>query len=124
MSVDMERYGALRLEEKCRPLLRGEEAIELRKDIKLKSSKAKKPKVELASDADVDLFEALRACRKQFADELNVPPYMIFHDSTLQEMCISKPRNMDEFAEISGVGEQKLEKYGPGFLAAIAEHEA
>jgi ATP-dependent DNA helicase RecQ len=124
MSVDMERYGALRLEEKCRPLLRGEEAIELRKDIKLKSSKAKKPKVELANDADVDLFEALRACRKQFADELNVPPYMIFHDSTLQEMCVSKPRNMDEFAEISGVGEQKLEKYGPGFLAAIAEHEA
>ncbi len=124
MSVDMERYGALRLEEKCRPLLRGEEAIELRKDIKLKSSKAKKPKVELANDADVDLFEALRACRKQFADELNVPPYMIFHDSTLQEMCVSKPRNMEEFAEISGVGEQKLEKYGPGFLAAIAEHEA
>jgi ATP-dependent DNA helicase RecQ len=124
MSVDMERYGALRLEEKCRPLLRGEESIELRKDIKLKTAKTRKPKVELANDADVDLFEALRACRKQFADELNVPPYMIFHDSTLQEMCVSKPRNMEEFAEISGVGEQKLEKYGPGFLAAIAEHEA
>ncbi len=123
MSVDLERYGALRLEEKCRPLLRGDEGIELRKDSKLKVSKPRKAKVELASDAEMDLFEALRACRKQYADELGVPPYMIFHDSTLQEMALSKPATLDEFAEISGVGANKLDRYGAGFLGAIADFE-
>ena len=123
MSVDMERYGALRLEEKCRALLRGDETIELRKDNKLKISKARKPKVELANDAEMDLFEALRACRKQYADDLGVPPYMIFHDSTLQEMALLKPVTLEEFAEISGVGANKLDRYGAGFLAAIADFQ-
>lgn len=123
MSVDLERYGALRLEEKCRALLRGDEGIELRKDSKLKVSKSRKAKVELASDAEMDLFEALRACRKQYADELGVPPYMIFHDSTLQEMALMKPATLDEFAEISGVGANKLDKYGAGFLGAIADFQ-
>lgn len=124
MRVDLDRYGALCLEEKCRPLLRGDEGIELRKDSKVKVSKARKPKVELASDHEMDLFEILRRCRKDFADELGVPPYMIFHDSTLQEMCVVKPRTLEELGEISGVGERKLDKYGPAFLAAISTHLA
>ncbi len=122
MSVDLERYGALRLEEKCRPVLRGEEAVELRKDTKVKVAAVRKPKVELASDAEMDLFEKLRACRKDFADELGVPPYMIFHDSTLQEMCVQKPATLEEMGEISGVGDKKLERYGPAFLHALLDH--
>jgi len=123
MSVDLERYGALRLEEKCRPLLRGEETIALRQDIKVKTARHQ-TKVRLAPDVDVALWEALRECRREFAEELGVPPYVVFHDSTLQEMCLQLPQNMEAFAELSGVGERKLERYGPGFVSVIAGHLA
>jgi ATP-dependent DNA helicase RecQ len=118
LSVDLERFSALRLEEKCRPLLRGEEQIELRKDIKQKAAK-RTTKTALPLDVDVALWEALRECRRELADEQGVPPYVIFHDSTLQEMCTSVPQSLPEFAQLSGVGERKLDKYGSVFLQAI-----
>ncbi|MEQ8313332.1 MAG: DNA helicase RecQ [Gammaproteobacteria bacterium] len=123
MSVDLDRYGALRLEEKCRPLLRNEETIELRKDIKQKVAR-QRSKVKLAPDVDIALWEALRDCRREFAEELGVPPYVVFHDTTLQEMCVRMPQDMEAFAELSGVGERKLEKYGPGFIRVISDHLA
>lgn len=123
MSVDLERYGALRLEEKCRPLLRGEASIQLRRDIKQKTVR-RQTKTPLASEIDVALWEALRECRRLFAEELGVPPYVIFHDSSLQEMCIMLPRDIQEFGLINGVGERKMEKYGPAFMHIIAEHLA
>jgi ATP-dependent DNA helicase RecQ len=123
MSVDLERYGALRLEEKCRPLLRGEASIQLRRDIKQKTVR-RQTKTPLASEIDVALWEALRECRRLFAEELGVPPYVIFHDSSLQEMCIMLPRDIQEFGIINGVGERKMEKYGPAFMHIIAEHLA
>jgi len=123
MSVDLERYGALRLEEKCRPLLRGEASIQLRRDIKQKTVR-RQTKTPLASEIDVALWEALRECRRQFSEELGVPPYVIFHDSSLQEMCIMLPRDIQEFGLINGVGERKMEKYGPAFMHIIAEHLA
>ena len=121
MSVDLDRYGALVLEEKCRPILRGDESIQLRRDLKLKTVK-RQTKTPLASDIDVKLWEALRECRRLFAEELGVPPYVIFHDSSLQEMCRALPRTMEEFNLISGVGERKMEKYGPAFMAVIVDH--
>jgi len=121
MSVDLERFGALRLEEKCRPLLRGEETIAMRKDSKLKVAK-QQTRVQLAPDIDVALWEALRECRRQFAEEMSVPPYVVFHDATLQEMCLNLPRTMEAFGALTGVGERKLEKYGPGFLRVIEDH--
>lgn len=123
MSVDLDRYGALRLEEKCRPLLRNEETIELRKDIKQKVAR-QRSKVKLAPNVDIALWEALRDCRREFAEELGVPPYVVFHDTTLQEMCVRMPQDMEAFAELSGVGERKLEKYGPGFIRVISDHLA
>ena len=121
MSVDLDRYGALVLEEKCRPILRGDESIQLRRDLKLKTVK-RQTKTPLASDIDVKLWEALRECRRLFAEELGVPPYVIFHDSSLQEMCRTLPRTMEEFNLISGVGERKMEKYGPAFMEVIVDH--
>ena len=121
MRVDLDRYGALALEEKCRPLIRGDESIQLRRDIKLKTVK-RQTKTPLASDVDVALWEALRECRRLFAEELGVPPYVIFHDSSLQQMCRVLPRTMEEFLLINGVGERKMEKYGPAFLGVITEH--
>ena len=121
LSVDLERFGALRLEERCRPLLRGEETIELRRDLKQKTTK-RQTRSPLPNDIDVTLWEALRDCRRGFAEEQNVPPYVIFHDSTLQEMCVSLPSSLERLAEISCVGERKLEKYGPAFVGVINQH--
>ena len=51
-----------------------------------------------------------------------VPPYVIFHDSTLAAMAQARPRRLDDLAGISGVGSAKLQRYGPDFLATIADH--
>ena len=125
LSVDLEGYGALKLQEQCRPLLRGEVSIALRVDQKQKMVK-RQTKTPLPEEVDVGLWEALRECRREQAEEQGVPPYVIFHDSTLIEMCTLLPQTHDEFANLTGVGERKLLKYGDAFLAAIrrAQDEA
>lgn len=69
------------------------------------------------------LFESLRIVRKKLADEANVPPFVIFSDKSLRDMCAKKPTSKQGFLDINGVGENKLEKYGDVFLKAIAEFE-
>lgn len=69
---------------------------------------------------DQAAWDHLRACRKELADKQGVPPYVIFHDTTLFEMLERKPRTIEELGEINGVGAAKLEKYGETFLEAIA----
>jgi ATP-dependent DNA helicase RecQ len=126
LSVDMERYGALRLEEKCRPLLRGEEHIDFRQDPPARADKplrAGRPqKTSLSGDIDATLYDALRECRRQLAEEQQVPPYVIFHNSTLEDMCRLRPRSLVELGLVNGVGGRKLERYGPAFLAALQAH--
>jgi ATP-dependent DNA helicase RecQ len=121
LSVDLERFGALRLEAQCRPLLRGEESIQLRHDVKQQAAK-RQTKTPLPGDIDVALWEALRERRRRFADEQGVPPYVIFHDRTLQEMCVDVPQTLSAFSRLNGVGERKLEKYGAEFLQVIIQH--
>jgi len=121
LSVDMERFGSLRLEEQCRPLLKGEQQIELRRDPKRKAAK-QQTRTSLPVDIDVALWEALRERRRELAEEQGVPPYVIFHDRTLQEMCTTTPQNLAQFGRITGVGERKLDKYGDTFLQVINEH--
>lgn len=65
------------------------------------------------------LFEELRKIRKELADDAGVPPFVIFSDKTLQDMCARKPLTEEEFLEVNGVGANKLEKYGEAFLEAI-----
>ena len=122
LSVDLQGYGALKLQEKCRPLLRGECDIALRLDQKQKVAK-RQTKTPLPDDINVGLWEALRKCRRELAEEQGVPPYVIFHDSTLVEMCSVVPKTLDDFSKLSGVGERKLMKYGEVFLAAIRNAE-
>lgn len=119
ISVELDRFGGIRLEEKCRALLRGEETIELRRDIKQKVVK-KLTVTPLPEDIDVGIWEALRECRRQLAEAQGVPPFVIFHDTTLREMAGSMPKTLDEFGLLSGVGERKREKYGPAFLEVIS----
>jgi ATP-dependent DNA helicase RecQ len=120
LSVDIAQFGSLRLEEKCRPLLRGEQVIELRRDAAGKTTR-KQTQTPLSEDIDVTLWEALRECRRKLAEEQGVPPYVIFHDRSLKEMCVALPSSPVEFGQITGVGERKLDKYGEAFLDTINE---
>jgi len=122
LSVDLQGYGALKLQEKCRPLLRGECEIALRLDQKQKVAK-RQTKTPLPEDINVGLWEALRECRRELAEAQGVPPYVIFHDSTLVEICSVVPKTLDAFSKLSGVGERKLMKYGEAFIAAIKTAE-
>jgi ATP-dependent DNA helicase RecQ len=72
--------------------------------------------------SDRELFQALRQKRLEIARAQNVPPYVIFHDRTLIELAAARPRLRDEMANVPGVGEAKLDRYGPAFLEVIAKH--
>ena len=124
LSVDMNGYGALMLTENCRPYLRGEQPLHLRKEIaKARKAATRKSHANIA-EADRTLWEALRACRKRLADEEGVPPYVVFHDATLMDMLAIRPRNRREMAAVSGVGDRKLERYGEEFLAILNGEDA
>ncbi len=124
LSVNFD-YGQVYLADKCRALLRGDETIELRLDAdkgKQKTASSGKAKFTPVKDEDIDLWEALRACRKRLADDQGVPPFVIFHDATLKEMIESKPDGLQAFSTLSGVGQKKLDKYGSEFLLVLAEY--
>ena len=121
---DHDQHGGLRLTPSAKPLLRGEENLMLREVIR-STKKARVHADKKPLDAsDQPLFDELRALRKTFADENSVPPYVIFHDKTLLEMVAEQPKNLAEMAEISGVGEQKLGRFGEAFLSVIQTHRA
>ena len=120
--ADADRFGGLALTEKCRPLLRGQESIRFRKDPVQKTAK-RLTKTPLPEDIDMALWEALRAHRRELAEEQGVPPYVIFHDSTLQAMAELMPSTLEAFGDLPGVGIRKLDKYGQGFINVIKQHD-
>jgi ATP-dependent DNA helicase RecQ len=75
-----------------------------------------------ASPQSSALFERLRALRKSLADEHGLPPYVVFHDATLREMAERRPLTLNQFAELPGVGQAKLARYGDQFIAVVREH--
>ena len=83
------------------------------------SDKKKKSAASVLSEKDSELFEDLRGLRREIAREENVPPYLIFSDRTLVDMCVKKPQNREQMLQVSGVGDYKLEKYGEAFLSRI-----
>ncbi|MCA3255800.1 MAG: ATP-dependent DNA helicase RecQ, partial [Alphaproteobacteria bacterium] len=122
LRLDVE-HGGLGLGPNARPILKGEQRVELR----LQPERPKRRRERGAramSAADDPLFETLRAVRRRLAAEGGVPPYVIFHDATLREMAEARPATLSAMAEISGVGARKLDAYGPAFLEAIAEFVA
>jgi ATP-dependent DNA helicase RecQ len=72
--------------------------------------------------ADQRLFKHLVSLRRQIASEVGLPPYMIFHDTTLKEICRTLPTDLEAFSRIQGVGQAKLEKYGSRFIELISEY--
>ena len=124
---DGDRYPILKLTEKGKHILFGKEKVSAlkRQDSKKKLSSGKIRGLEQYDEA---LFERLRALRKTLADGQGVPPYIVFSDKTLREMCRRYPSAMPDMAGITGVGTAKLERYGRDFIkeitAYLAEHQA
>jgi ATP-dependent DNA helicase RecQ len=117
--VDHEGYGAIKLAESSRPLLRGDVQLRVREDVRPEGARRKsRPRTDVAP-ADEPLWEALRECRRSLAIEHDVPPYVIFHDATLRQMAALRPQTGAALLEISGVGQAKLERYGERFLAVL-----
>ena len=132
LDVDAE-YGAFLLNRQSWQLMRAQTTLLLRQEDESvraprsraarseRGTSAKSPRAQ-ASAGRSDLFESLRALRKQLAEAQGIPPYVVFHDATLREMATQQPQTLESLAQISGVGKVKLERYGEVFLRAISGH--
>jgi ATP-dependent DNA helicase RecQ len=111
-------YGQLRLNQKSWEVMRSQRPVNIAMPTKVRAEQ-----VETASEinrAEVEvLLEQLRSLRKRLADEQSVPPYVIFHDSTLKLMAQQKPVTSEAFLQLSGVGDRKLTQYGEAFMALL-----
>ncbi len=127
LQVQMEAYGGLSLTEEARPLLRGETKLWLRRDNETskraisRTERVSRTREAFAGAQEDPLWHALKAMRLQLAREQGVPPYVIFHDSTLLEILNHRPVNLTELGRISGVGQAKLARYGDQFLKVLED---
>jgi ATP-dependent DNA helicase RecQ len=111
-----DEYGGLSFGPGARPILKGEETVV----IAVPPTRRKRRR---GDDGPADpLFDALRDVRRTLAQEAGVPPYVVFHDSTLREIAAARPRCLAELGRVQGVGETKLQRYGDAFLAAVRAH--
>jgi ATP-dependent DNA helicase RecQ len=113
-------YAVLSLNVQSREVLREERTVSIA--LAVKPARVKTAADSQPAAADDGLFDQLRKLRKRLSDEAGVPPYVVFHDSTLREMAARMPIDLDQFARLAGVGEAKLARYGAQFTAAIREH--
>ncbi len=103
-------------------MLRGERKVEIRKSRALaEKTEQKKKSAAVEEKAEPALYEKLRNLRGELARKQRVPAYVVFTDAALADMCRKKPKTPEEFLEVSGVGQKKLERYGEVFLKAIRE---
>ncbi|PKO52325.1 MAG: DNA helicase RecQ [Betaproteobacteria bacterium HGW-Betaproteobacteria-20] len=125
---DIEAYGGLKLAESAKPVLKGESDVWLRRDAEVistrkvsKAERGARAKDAYAEVVDDPLWLAMKAKRMELAREQGVPPYVIFHDSTLLEILNRKPESLTEMSQIAGVGQAKLERYGDAFLEVLED---
>ena len=116
-------YPVLILGKKCISLVKGEDRVFMKKAVISSAKQPKKSKTALSLETETDreLFERLRKLRADIAADAGVPPYVVFSDKTLKDMCVKKPHNKASMLDVFGVGENKFEKYGEVFLEAINE---
>ncbi|GAB2878833.1 DNA helicase RecQ [Uliginosibacterium flavum] len=123
--LGVSEFGGLMLQDACRPVLRGETTF-MAKRVRAAAPKAAasvRREIEFESDEARTLWAALRQCRRDLAEEQNVPAYMIFGDATLKQMLDKRPMSLDAMIELSGVGDRKLDAYGSQFLDVIQGHQ-
>lgn len=120
-----EKYSVLKLgnitplkDENTRVIMRTYEEKEPDKKKKIQKA-VRKRSTDALTSAGYDLFEVLRKLRLEIAKEESMPPYIIFSDKTLIDMCVKKPSDEEEMLNVSGVGANKLKKYGQRFLEEI-----
>ena len=122
LDVDTQGHGGLFLvEEKARPILRGETPVLLRQTAPRKATVERPSRGLVASAGEFSqaVFDALRSWRAGEAKSQAVPPYVIFHDATLREIAAAKPANLEELGQIKGVGASKLQRYGSRVLRLL-----
>ncbi|MBE6072984.1 MAG: DNA helicase RecQ [Selenomonas ruminantium] len=112
LAMTESQYPVLTLEPRAYAVLKGQEKV---------YQAMPKPEQE-KEPAAPELFDYLRALRKEIAARDHIPPYVVFSDATLRDMCVVQPATLDEMLDVKGVGELKLEKYGAAFLQCIQEH--
>ena len=112
-------YGGLSFGPGARPILKGEQELTIA--VPPPRRRADRRRNEGPPDP---LFDALRDARRKLASDAGVPPYVIFHDSTLREIAARKPKSLDELGRVQGVGAVKLARYGDAMLAALAPAES
>ncbi|MBM2835734.1 MAG: helicase RecQ [Candidatus Brocadiaceae bacterium] len=118
LKLDGDKYPVLKLNEKSKDVLLRNEKVSLAKPEEAPHIF----KAEAGEDYDRTLFEQLRVLRKTMADREGVPPYVIFHDTSLKEMSTQYPQNVSDLLIISGMGERKLRRYGDAFLHEIVNY--
>lgn len=128
LDMDLDGFGTMRLASAATPILRGDERLHLRqwpdrKKAKAATSKSRKG-IEELDPRDEPLFEELRSWRRETAEALGVPPYVIFHDATLRAIARSHPHDEQELAQVPGIGQRKLEDYATEVLAITMEYAA
>tara|TARA_B100000678_G_scaffold291025_1_gene305868 strand:+ start:1293 stop:3305 length:2013 start_codon:yes stop_codon:yes gene_type:complete len=117
-------YGTLALGEAAGPVLKGEQAVPLRRDVagRVGSARVRKTAATDVAPADRDLFEALRAWRAETAREQGVPAYVVFGDATLRALAATRPTSAAGLEGITGIGAKKKDAYGDAVLAVVAAH--
>ncbi len=113
---DHDSYGALRLTEESRAVLKGERQVEMRRTV---ARKVKPVKTRYRSGADSALLAKLKTWRTAQARSQSVPPYVVFHDATLAQIAAAQPRDLNALSGIAGIGAKKLERYGPALLELL-----
>jgi len=117
---DHDAYGGLRLTETARAVLKGEQAVQMRRAAPSRGrAQVRRTAATVLQDVDADLLSRLKAWRSDAARAQSVPPYIVFHDRTLAEIASARPASLDALGGISGVGAKKLERYGPALLALL-----
>jgi ATP-dependent DNA helicase RecQ len=121
LSEAQDGYSVLSLNEQSWPVLRGERPVSIARAVKPARRSEDGTRAPTAADS---LFERLRALRKRLADENGLPPYVVFHDSTLREMAERMPLDLEQFEALPGVGQAKLARYGEQFINVVREYRA
>ena len=120
--LDQTEHGGLSLGSGARAILKGERPFEIAVPPPSRRGPARRDRQGIANPVGDPLFEALRARRRELAEEAGVPPYVVFHDSTLREIASARPGSLGELGRLPGVGARKLEAYGDAFLGVVRAH--